>query len=195
MFATAFGQLPKTWLLKGDPTSAFFNEFRISYEHRIREGSKFWYISPGYIHRDDIAKKQQKQFGFQTRAGIRQYLSKRNNAPHGMFLYLGGGYRFTKVNIYDSDLAIERNTLVHSPGASFSIGHQWLLNPYKNFVIGFHGGIEYYYDIPGKDIDRSEITEKWYQVPIANKPDFLRGFRIMAGIEAGFAFRQKNLHW
>lgn len=88
----------------------------------------------------------------------------------------------------ENTLQVSDRLMIYSPGGGGSVGYQWLFGTKMNFVVGFQGGVEYYQDFRTRDPLRP-IVNYWYQLP------FLTGLRAYAGIELGFAFRQKALHW
>lgn len=187
----AASNLRKTWVFKVDPAGVAMNDFRVAYERHI-DGDWFWSVQPGYYLRN---QPLQKRYGANVRLGIRKYFFS-DYSPHGFFLYLGGGYRYTRVNHHSEvDYEIEDRAQVHAPGGTFSIGHQWLFRPRRDFAFSIQGGPEYFYPFETGDL-REDLWNPGIYEPIyrAGNITALKGLRIYLSIEIGFAYRQKNRH-
>ena len=186
-----FSNLPKTWIFKVDPAGVAMNDFRAAYERHC-SGNWFYYVQPGLYLRN---QPYQKRYGANVRFGIRRYLFT-DYAPHGLFVYLGGGYRYTRVNHHNEETyEIEDRAQIHAPGGTAAIGHQWLLRPRDDFAFSIQGGAEYYIPFETGDLREDQwkpgLYEPFYR--FGNVP-VLRGLRIYLSVEIGFAFRQKHRH-
>ena len=196
----AQGQLPKQRLFKVDPLSGLFKEIRVVAEYRIK--GPFWaYVAPLGFHQNYIPRSNnngnrppnpQKYYGIGTRLGMKYFLTE--NSPKGLFIQPMAIYKYNRVNHLSSGLEIVEKEQFHSLGVGFTVGWQNLFGPKENFAYGVIGGMEYYRQF-GRMFEADEYVENWYQLPFAWKPEFLNGFRVYLGIELGFAFRQKHLHW
>lgn len=193
-------QLQKQRLFKVDPVSGLFKEIRVAVEYRIK--GPFWaYVAPFGYHQTWIPRSNdrlgrpdntQKYYGLGSRLGLRYYLSE--DSPKGLFLLPMAAYRFNRVNQFDEGLSIVAREHFHSLGIGFAVGWQNLFGPKENFAYGILGGMEYYRQF-GSDYDVEKYVQNWYEFPFSWKPDFFNGFRLYLGVELGFAFRQKHLHW
>lgn len=196
----AHGQLEKQRLFKVDPASGLFKEIRVAAEYRIK--GPFWaYIAPFGFHQNHIPRSNdnesrpnhpQKYYGIGTRLGMKYFLS--DDSPKGLFIQPMAAYKFNRVQQLSEGLAIDSVDNFHSLGVGFTVGWQNLFGPKENFAYGIMGGMEYYRHF-GPDYSADKYVENWYELPFSWKPALLNGFRVYIGIELGFAFRQKNLHW
>lgn len=177
--------LPKVWMVKVDPVSGLFNEFRFVLEHKWK-GKFFFYASPTFTYRSRL-KFGQKHFGGGIRAGIRLYFY--NKPPRGLFIQPAVVAHIERISFFNDSLQFTDKSIAISPGVHFSTGYQWLYGTKHNIVFGVLGGIEYVQTFTTGNRKPSEIAPSWYKMP------FLPGLRLFAGFEVGFAFRQKNLHW
>ena len=183
--------LRKTWTFKVDPVGVAMNDFRVAYERRVFN-DWYWSVQPGYYLRN---QPYQKRYGANIRFGIRRYFFT-DYSPHGFFAYLGGGYRYTRVNHHSqTDYEIEDRAQIHAPGGTFSIGHQWLLRPRRDFVFSIQGGPEYFLPLETGDLREDQwkpgLYEPFYR--FGNVP-ILKGLRIFISVEIGFAYRQRKRH-
>lgn len=205
---SAFGQyeFQKKRLFKVDPMSALFREFRVSVENHLFDNF-FWYLSPYGHHQTwlnkasenfDRPEHPQKKWGLGMRFGLRRYFFPKDKSPAGFFLHVMGGYRLSWVQNLNNNLIFTDKTHFHEIGAGAMIGYQWLYGPKhkNNFVYGFMGGFEYYPLAFYQDgYGPGDFAKRWYELHFLGNDHFLNGFRIYLGIEVGFAFRQKRLHW
>lgn len=204
LFGGAKGQFRKQRLFKVDPASGLFKELRVSVEHRIWR-DYFIYIAPnGYHHQwrgranDRFGKPDipQKYYGIGLRVGARRYFFPQEKSPQGFFVQAMAGWRNLWVHNYSPELQITSKVSYWQMGFGGTVGYQWLYGPKKNFAYGFMGGLEYYMldniDRRGA-IDRANIVQNWYDFPFFGQA--LQGLRVYLGIELGFAFLQKHLHW
>lgn len=143
--------------------------------------NKFFYTSAGYFYKN-YGFDREKLHGPIFRAGIKQYI-KTLNAPEGAFVYLGIGYGLIRAQFYNLEYSLVHSEIIHKPGASFAIGHQWLWGMKDNWVISMFGGMEYYHIIRMKPNYDPTV---WKNIP---------NFILYAGLEVGFSFRQKFRHW
>ena len=185
-------QLPKDWLLKVDPLSAVFHEFRMAFEIKWNDRTKltdrtYFYIAPSIIRRNSV-KAMQRHFGGSIRGGARMYFMT-DYAPMGLFAQLAGAYQVVGVQTVDENLQISEKYFFHSPGGNVAVGYQWMYGTKMNFVYGFVAGAEFFYRIVKEGHSKDELMRGWYQMP------FLPELRIYAGVEIGFGFRQKARHW
>jgi hypothetical protein len=192
---TGYSQIRKDWSFRVDPLGGAFHEMRVAIEDRFGKSDNFWYVSPYFYHRNYFKSEPQKHYGPGVRIGLRRYLFT-DYSPQGIFLHASAGYRLTRIQYYDSELLITDKTFMHSPSLGFNIGRQWLYGPrMRNFAYGFMGGLEYFFNFRQSEFRNRDLPESWFQLPFSWKPQFLDGFRIYLGIEVGFAFKQKHLHW
>ena len=199
-------QLRKQWLFKVDPASFLFKEFRVAIEQRVaKDKNYFWYIAP-YGHYQRWTSRDRNRFnrpdypqnyyGAGIRLGIRRYFIPKDMSPHGFFAQAHLGLRHTWLVNYTDDLQIDNKTRYFQGGIGAAVGYQWLTGPKDNFTYGFIGGVEFYPLLEFKktsQVDVEELTRNWYDIPFIG--DRYHGFRVYLGIEVGFAFLQKNLHW
>lgn len=194
----------KQRLFKVDPVSGLFKEIRVSVEHRLIK-DYFLYLSPHGYHQNWYPKRRerwqrprypQKYAGLGLRAGVRRYFFPKDQSPQGFFVQAMAGYRHTWVNNLNNELQIDYKTRFHQVGFGGTVGYQWLYGPKKNFAYGFMGGFEYYASMfPKEDgFTIEDVTQNWFDFPFLG-PSTLRGLRFYLGIELGFAFLQKHLHW
>ena len=197
----AAGQLRKNRLLKVDPAAGLFRELRVAMEHRLWDGEWWGYLAPTGFHQNWLPKRNerlgrpenpQKYYGLGLRAGLRKYLS--GDSPKGLYLNGMAGYRYTWVNQYNDGLTFVARDRYHSLGVGFTVGWQELYGRKDVFAYGLHIGMEYYSSF-GNNYDADNYVQNWYEFPFRWKPDVLYGFRLFIGVELGFAFLQKNLHW
>lgn len=190
----AYGQLPKDRCFRVDPMGGAFHEMRVAVESRIA-GDNFWYFSPHLYHRNYLKSEPQKHFGPGFRLGFRKYLFA-DYAPEGFYINPSAGYRLTFIQYMSPELLITDRAIMHSPNVGFMVGHQWLYGPrMRNFAYGVTGGLEYFFNFRPREFRDRDLPESWFQLPFSWKPQFLDGFRVYLGVEVGFAFRQKRLHW
>lgn len=199
-------QLRKERLFKIDPLSFVFKEFRVAVEHRlIKQKDYFGYIAPyGYHHywrgkeadAFDRPTNPQKYFGIGLRVGARRYFIPKGTSPHGFFVQAHTGFRQLWLRDYDSGLMITDRTHYTQFCLGGTVGHQWISGPRKDFAYGFIGGFEYFTRplFPsGSGYTKGDLTSQWYEFPFLAGGTL--GFRVYLGIELGFAFLQKHLHW
>lgn len=199
-------QLRKQRLFKVDPVGGLFHELRVSVEHRMF-GNYFVYIQPSGFHQNYGGRENerfgkpglpQKNYGLGLRLGARRYFLPANESPKGFFVQAMVGVRNIWVHNMSDRLQITTKTSYFQPGIGGTVGYQWLYGPKKNFAYGFMGGFEYY-PAPftkfrkDSDYDMSQVVQNWYDFPFLGSA--LTGLRLYLGIEVGFAFLQKNLHW
>lgn len=197
-------QLRKQRLFKVDPASFLFKEFRVAVEHRLYK-EYFWYISPyghyqRWLSRDNTTFNRpdypQNYYGAGIRLGARRYFIPKNRSPHGFFVQAHVGMRQTWLVNYTDDLQISSKTNYFQLGGGGTVGFQWLTGPKDNFTYGFISGLEYYPLQKFKKNSASgpeDIVRNWYDFPFIG--DRYIGIRFYLGIEVGFAFLQKDLHW
>jgi hypothetical protein len=114
----------------------------------------------------------------------------------GFFLQAHGGLKHTWLVNYDDNLQISSQTRYWQMGFGATVGYQWLTGPKDNFVYGFIGGLEYYPKMIFKQnspTDASAVLRNWYDLPFIG--DNYTGLKVYLGIELGFAFLQRDLHW
>jgi hypothetical protein len=200
-------QLRNDRLVKVDPAGWVFHEFRVAFERRIKE-NWFAYGAPYLMHQNWLARDNerygrptfpQKYYGLGGRIGIRRYFIPKNVSPEGLFFQGMICYRHTWVNNLDVDLNLVSKGRYGSVGLGAVVGYQKQYGPgfvnRKLFAYGIMGGLEYYRDaFPSNGVmNKSLVTQNWYEFPFF--PDFLQGFRVYLGVEVGFAFLQRRLHW
>lgn len=200
-------QLRNNRLVKVDPAGWVFHEFRVAIERRLVQ-NWFVYAAPYLTHQNWLARDNerygrptfpQKYYGLGMRAGIRRYFIPKDASPEGLFFQGMAGYRHTWVNNLDSDLNKVSQGRYGSLGLGAVVGYQKQYGPgfvnRKLFAYGIMGGLEYYRNFYPADgvMNNDLVTRNWYQFPFF--PDFLQGFRVYIGVEVGFAFLQKRLHW
>ena len=197
---TTFGKIRKDRLFKVDPVSGLFKEIRVVVENRLK-GELWWFLSPhGYHHnwipknndRQDRPDFPQKYYGIGLRGGARNYLS--GNSPMGLYIQAQAAYRRMWVNNMDERLQLQSRDKFNMWGIGAAIGWQNLYGAKNNIAYGALAGLEYFRGF-GPNYNSENIVQNWYEFPFSWKPDFLDGFRLYLGIEIGFAFKQKNLHW
>ncbi len=189
----ASAQLRKDRLFKVDPASGLFKEFRVAMEHRWRDSEWWGYAAPFGYYQNWFPKRNvragrpgvpQKYFGAGTRLGVRKYFS--GDSPKGLYVSGMAGYRYNWVNIYSTELAFVQRDRFHSVGVGGTVGWQELYGRKDNLAYGAHVGLEYYRNY-GSRYRQGEYVRNWYE--------FAGGFRLFIGVELGFAFLQKRLHW
>lgn len=203
--AAATAQLAKERLFKVDPLSLVFKELRVAVEHRVYK-DYFLYLGPYGYHQFWRSRSEerynrptfpQKYYGVGLRAGARRYFLPKGESPHGFFVQGHFGMRQLWIHNYDDDLQlVDRSRLLQGMFGG-TVGYQWITGPRKDFCYGFIGGFEKYFYIAdhsstglyGKDA----VTANWYEFPFLL--DGKTGLRFYLGIEVGFAFLQKHLHW
>ena len=197
-------QLRKQRLFKVDPASFLFKEFRVAVEHRMFK-DYFWYIAPyGYYQRWTSRDQQrfnrpdypQNYYGAGARLGIRRYFVPKNESPKGFFAQAHLGMRYTWLVNYSDNLQIDNKTRFFLGGLGGTVGYQWLTGPKDNFVYGFMCGVEYNPILKFKqtsEVGPEALVRNWYDIPFLG--DNYHGFRVYLGLEFGFAFLQKDLHW
>lgn len=201
----ATAQLAKQRLFKVDPLSFVFKELRVSVEHRAFK-DYFWTISPYGYHQFWSNRKveawerptfPQKYYGLGLRAGARRYFLPKGMSPHGFFVQAHLGLRHLWINNYDTDLHIVDHSRFLQGSFGGTVGYQWISGPRKDFAYGFIGGFEKFvpigYHSSSGNFDRTDITSNWYEFPFLLHGR--SGLRFYLGIEVGFAFLQKHLHW
>lgn len=198
-------QLRKQRLFKVDPLSFVFKEFRVAVEHRlIKDKDYFGYIAPYGYHQFWRGKSSdgfhrplnpQKYFGIGMRVGARRYFFPKGNSPHGFFVQGHLGFRQLWLRDYSNDLQITDRTHYTQFCLGGTVGYQWITGPRKDFAYGFMGGFEYFTKplFPDERYTRDSLTSNWYEFPFLAGGN--TGFRLYLGIELGFAFLQKHLHW
>jgi len=187
-------------LFKVDPASGLFKEFRVAVENRWRDSDFFWYIAPFGYRQTSLRdpEQPQKTVGFGLRSGLRKYFFTKLS-PEGFYLHGGFGLRHLWFRTYGEDLSLDQKTVIYMAGLNAMIGYQRLYGPRKvkprafpNFAYGAMLGLEWYQPI-GSDEVADLRQNNWYQ--LSSGLGFLNGFRLYFGIELGFAFKQKRLHW
>jgi hypothetical protein len=200
------GQLSKQRLFKVDPLSWMFKEFRVAVENRIlRDQDYFWYLAPyGYHHfwsgrtgeRYGRPTHPQRYSGVGFRIGARRYIFPQESSPHGFFVQAHAGFRHIWMQDYSPTLVPQDRTRFMQMGLGGTVGYQWIAGPRKDFVYGFIGGVEFYADpiFPkGSGHTTRDVVRNWYEFPFLASGH--SGIRLYLGIEVGFAFLQKHLHW
>lgn len=204
--AQVHGQLRKQRLFKVDPLSFVFKEFRVAIEHRMfKDKDYFWYLAPYGYHQYWRGKSNdafdrpgfpQKYYGVGLRAGARRYFLPAGMSPHGFFVQAQVGARQLWLNNYNTDLQIVDRTRIFQVSAGGTVGYQIITGPRKDFAYGVMGGFELFgppITPNGTGYDSVHMTSNWYEFPFLDKGH--TGFRLYLGIEVGFAFLQKHLHW
>lgn len=199
-------QLRKQRLFKVDPLGFVFKELRVAVEHRIiKDQNYFWYLGPyGYHHfwksrsdeRFGRPMNPQKYFGLGLRLGARKYFIPKSTSPHGFFVQAQIGARQLWLRNYSLELQITDRTHFFQLGLGGTVGYQWISGPRKDFAYGFIGGVEFFAPpiFPaGSGYRTRDITSSWYEFPFLSAGH--TGLRLYLGIEVGFAFLQKHLHW
>jgi hypothetical protein len=187
-------------LFKVDPAGALVHELRCVVEHRFGTESDFFWVLYPYVHHQNATGFSQKYYGAGFRFAVRKYFAWKkikNRSPQGLFFQPMAGYKFTSITQYGEFVEVLSRTPVHQPSVGFTGGYQWLYGRTDNLAYGFTFGLEYFGFFPFRknSIAYEDIKENWYQFPFSFKPSFLNGLRLYIGIELGFAFRQKDLHW
>jgi hypothetical protein len=211
----ASAQLAKQRLFKVDPLSFVFKELRVAVEHRAFK-DYFWYVAPYGYHQFWLGRKPgiekfgrpeyaQKYYGAGVRGGMRRYFIPKGASPHGFFVQAHVGVRHLWINNYDaastaggtSSLQIVDKSRFGQGCFGGTVGYQWIAGPRKDFCYGFIGGFEKFvplgYHSSSGTHDRTDITSNWYEFPFLLQGR--SGLRLYLGIEVGFAFLQKHLHW
>ena len=197
---STFGQIRKDRLFKVDPLSGLFKEIRVVVENRLK-GELWWFVSPHGYHHNWIPKTNdrlgrpdnaQKYYGIGLRGGARNYLS--GKSPMGLYFQAQAAYRRMWVNQLDENLSLATRDKFNMWGIGATVGWQNLYGAKDNIAYGALIGLEYFRGF-GPNYDSDRYVQNWYEFPFSWKPDFLDGFRLYLGIEIGFAFKQKNLHW
>ena len=199
-------QLRKQRLFKVDPLSFVFKEFRVAIEHRMFQDKEFfWYVAPYGYHqfwksRSDEPfgrpEHPQKYYGVGLRAGARKYFIPESSGPHGFFAQAHLGFKQIWLHNYNTDLQITDKTRFLQLGLGGTVGYQWISGPRKDFAYGFIGGVEFFAPpiFPANSgYETQDVTSNWYEFPFLAKGH--SGLRLYLGIELGFAFLQKHLHW
>lgn len=198
-------QLAKQRLFKVDPLSFMFKELRVSVEHRVLK-DYFVYIGPYGYHqfwrgraddRYDRPGFPQKYYGLGLRLGARRYLFPAKSSPHGFFVQAHLGLRQVWMHNFSTSLELVDKSRYNHFMFGGTVGYQWIAGPRKDFAYGFIGGFEQtlllgHHSSTG-NFGPDSITSNWYEFPF-----LVRGpnpFRLYLGIEVGFAFLQKHLHW
>jgi hypothetical protein len=202
----AFGQMRNNRLFKVDPAGFMFKELRVSIEQRILK-DYFWYASPYGFHQSWLSRDNerygrptnpQKYYALGFRAGARRYFFPKAQSPEGFFLQAMVSARHTWMNDYSDGLQLQARHRYANMGIGFLAGYQKLFGPgfvpRKNFAYGLIGGLEFspFFFYKG-GLEVSDLVRNWYQFPFL-PPGFSR-FRVYFGVEVGFAFLQKHLHW
>jgi hypothetical protein len=196
----------KQRLFKVDPVGGLFHELRVSVENRLF-GNYFVYIQPAGFHQNYGGRENgrfgkpglpQKNYGLGLRLGARRYFLPANKSPEGFFVHAMVGVRNIWVHNQSEALQVTSKTSYFQAGIGGMVGYQWLYGPKKNFVYGFIGGFEYYPEPftrfrKNSDYEMYDVVQNWYDFPFLGKT--LAGLRLYLGIEIGFAFLQKDLHW
>lgn len=202
-------QMRNQRLFKVDPAGLLFHELRVAVEQRLfKDKDYFWYLAPYGTHQSWLARDHerydrptfpQKYYGIGLRAGARRYFIPKGTSPEGFFFQAMISGRQTWVNNYNDDLQFVSRGSYTSLGLGAVVGYQKLYGPgfvpRKNFAYGIIGGLEYERHIfPANGVlSKDMLVRNWYQFPFF--PHFLHGFRVYLGVEVGFAFLQKRLHW
>jgi hypothetical protein len=199
-------QLRKQRLFKVDPLSFVFKELRVAVEHRLfKDKDYFWYLAPYGYHQfwksrsDEPFRRPehpQKYYGIGLRAGARRYFIPQGTSPHGFFVQAHTGFRHLWLHNYNTDLQLTDKTRFYQFKLGGTLGYQWITGPRKDFAYGFIGGFEYFTPpvFPrGSGYETADITSNWYEFPFLAGGH--SGFRLYLGIELGFAFLQRDLHW
>lgn len=202
----AQAQLRKQRLFKVDPASFIFKEIRVAVEHRLfKDRDYFWYLAPYGYHQfwksrdsDPYGRPlhPQKYYGLGIRAGARRYFLPKASSPHGFFVHVHAGARQLWLHQYSTDLKLTDRTWFFQPSLGGTVGYQWITGPRKDFVYGWMGGFEYFFNpaFPASSAHQEgDLTSNWYEFPFLDGGH--SGFRLYIGIELGFAFLQKHLHW
>jgi hypothetical protein len=202
----AQAQLRKQRLFKVDPLSFMFKELRVAVEHRLfKDKDYFWYLSPYGYHQFWRSKSSdrygrpthpQKYYGVGLRAGARRYFIPAKSSPHGFFVQGHVGFRQLWLHNYNTDLQITDKTRYLQFNLGGTAGYQWITGPRKDFAYGFIGGFEFFTPplFPsGSGYTEDNLTSNWYEFPFLDGGH--TGFRLYLGIELGFAFLQRDLHW
>jgi hypothetical protein len=197
-----FAQLPKNKMFHVDLAGVAFHELRCSYEFRLKDGW-FGYVAPnGYYH--DARKVQQQYAGLGVRLALRKYVVFKKKGklppdklpPVGLYLQAGPAYRYMHLSYVNDNLDIGDKTHFHQAGLFGAIGKQWTWGAWNNdLCFGAMVGMEYLLHFFPSGYTYDDTFENWYQFPFSWKPQFLNGFRLYAGIEVGFALREKHRHW
>lgn len=197
---STFGHIRKDRLFKIDPMSGAFSELRVVIEHRFIN-EVWWFASPHGYHLNWIPKSNsregtplnpQKYAGIGMRGGARYYFS--GKSPMGLYGQAHAGYRWVWMQQMDEGLSVTSRNRYHLGGIGAAIGWQNLYGAKDNLAYGIVGGLEYLRGFGG-GFDSLDVVQRWYEFPFSWKPDILDGFRLYLGIELGFAFKQKRLHW
>lgn len=188
-------------LFKVDPASGLFKEFRVAVENRWKKSDFFWYVAPFGFRQTNLKDpdQPQKTVGFGVRGGLRKYFFTKFS-PQGFYVHGGFGLRHLWFRTYGADLSLDQKTIIYLAGLHATAGYQRLYGPRKvkprafpNFAYGAMIGLEWYQQI-GNDPIADLRQNNWYQIS-SGTFGFLNGFRLYLGVELGFAFKQKRLHW
>jgi hypothetical protein len=203
--AAAYPQLAKQRLFKVDPLSLAFKELRVAVEHRVF-GDYFGYVAPFGYHQFwrsrktelfDRPQNPQKYYGAGVRAGARRYFIPKKSSPQGFFVQAHIGFRQLWIHNYTTELQVVDHSRFAQGMFGGTVGYQWISGPRKDFCYGFIGGFEKYvplaYHSSSGNFDRTDVTANWYEFPFLLQGR--SGLRLYLGIEVGFAFLQKHLHW
>jgi|GEM_PF-2341833 hypothetical protein len=199
-------QMRNNFLFKVDPAGLMFRELRVSVEKRIRKDF-FAYVSPHAFHQTWLARDNepfgrpqypQKYYAVGIRLGVRKYLLPKESSPEGLFVQGILGYRHTWLQNFNDNLDLVSRHRYYNLGFGGMVGYQKLYGPgfvpRKNFAYGVMAGFEFMpYDFYQNNLDASGIARAWYQFPFF-PPEFSQ-FRFYLGVELGFAFLQRRLHW
>ena len=202
---SAPAQLAKQRLFKVDPLSFVFKELRVAVEHRAF-GDYFWYVAPFGYHQFWKSRSSdafdrplfpQKYYGLGLRAGARRYFIPKKSSPHGFFVQAHLGMRQLWIHNYTTELQLVDRSRFMQAMFGGTVGYQWITGPRKDFCYGFIGGFENYvpiaYHSSTGGFTREDVTANWYEFPFLFNGR--SGLRLYLGIEVGFAFLQKHLHW
>lgn len=197
---SSYGQLKKQRLFKVDPASGLFKEIRVAAEYRIK-GAIWAYAAPFGFHQTWIPRSNDrfdrpdstlKTSSIGMRLGVKYFFSE--DSPKGLFIQPMAAYKLNRTVLFDDGLNTVSRDFYNSVGVGFTVGWQNLFGPKDNFAYGIMGGMEYYRHF-GQGYHPDRYVENWYNFPFPWKPEFLNGFRLYIGVELGFAFLQKHLHW
>ncbi len=197
---STFGQIKKDRLFKVDPASGLFKEIRVIVENRLK-GELWWFLSPHGYYQNWIPKSNdrlerpgypQKYYGIGLRGGAKKYFS--GNSPKGPFFQIQAAYRRMWVNHYSEGLDLFSRDKFNLWGLGANVGWQGLYGAKDNISYGGLIGLEYFRGF-GRNYVQDRIVQNWFEFPFLRKPAFLDGIRLYFGIELGFAFKQKRLHW
>lgn len=174
--------------IKADPASFMVNEFRFMFEERLFRRN-FYFLSP-YAGHWYSPKRLQRQSFFGMRAGLIKYFFT-DDSPAGWFLRLGTNLRMRKLVYLDSGFEPQIKHWQPAAGGIASFGRQWIFSPWKSFIWGFSGGVEYLFNFR-MDGYRASVAKNYYVMSFGG---FLDEFRIFLSLEIGITLRQRNRHW